>query len=367
MLLRYRYALEQSLLRLNFLNEPSITTLQAFTLYLITARYAPLSLPGHVLLAIAIRLAISLNLHRDPFEDAHIPNGTLITVALRTDVELRCRLWWNLLALDVRMAEDSGTDPVIMDFIWSTKKPTNIDDEELDLTDERPVVLDTNILARNDEVEVTPNYRTKMMFPLMSLELAHLTRRLSFSKHFCETNGYEYITAVASKKDKVTSLKKCFDEQYLQYCSKASDNFAFFERNAVNLLFGRILMIISDKDGQERETLHNAVQMIEAAGVLRTCFPKWGWLLRPYVELDTMMVLWKCLEKLPSIDQINEEELNSPNAVELRHAWALASIATKRTIELFEDGQFRDRILKVKEAREKALEVHPNINIPELV
>ena len=66
-----------------------------------------------------LRLAHALNLHRDGSGLSFPPY----------EAELRRRLWWQIIVLDVRAVEDRGTDPLIMPDSYTTQLLTNIDDD----------------------------------------------------------------------------------------------------------------------------------------------------------------------------------------------------------------------------------------------
>lgn len=50
------------------------------------------------------------------------------------DVELRRRLWWQLIILDGRLAPDVATDRLIIQTSFNTKKPSSIDDSDINET-----------------------------------------------------------------------------------------------------------------------------------------------------------------------------------------------------------------------------------------
>jgi hypothetical protein len=95
LLSRYRFAVEQALARANFLNTAEIVTLQAFVLFLVCVRRHDDSRFVWTLTGLAIRLAQSLGLHRDG-EVFNLPPF---------NVEMRRRLWWQVVTLDVRSSE----------------------------------------------------------------------------------------------------------------------------------------------------------------------------------------------------------------------------------------------------------------------
>jgi hypothetical protein len=362
----YRYGLEQCLVRSNFLTNPTLTSLQALVLYLITARYSPLTAPIDSLLALAIRLAMRLGLHMDRLET--LPQSSpIITLAEKTETEMQLRLWWHIMTIDVRLAEDAGTDPTIWDGMWNAEMPGNFDDVELDTFSQLPLPPDAGETFDPDTVRIQrPNAggehrtyrdrRTDMSFALLRIEMTHAMRRLAFSEQFCRANGYEYLSTTAARVQFLESMMRDIDLKYLQFCNR-NDMFSFFERNAAKLILSRHLMMAS-KDGPIRETLHNCVQVLEAAAAMRKIHKKWSWLLRSYVEFDALALLWECLGKiLKAAEQDVSVNSRDGGDEELRHAWTLAEVAFQRRKEDDLKYCYGDKGLRIEKLRGRALEL----------
>lgn len=47
------------------------------------------------------------------------------------EVEMRRRLWWQIVLIDSRLAEVSGAGPTLLTYPWATKLPSNINDSDL--------------------------------------------------------------------------------------------------------------------------------------------------------------------------------------------------------------------------------------------
>ncbi|KAI1455798.1 fungal-specific transcription factor domain-containing protein [Annulohypoxylon moriforme] len=111
---------EHLLGRADYLNNTSLETLQALTLYVACVRSTSGSRAAWALLSLPIRLAQALNLHHEA-SNAHLPPY---------EAELRRRLWWQLIVLDIRGAEDRGSATVLARDSYDTKLPLNIDDAD---------------------------------------------------------------------------------------------------------------------------------------------------------------------------------------------------------------------------------------------
>lgn len=121
LLSQYRFAVEQSLARADYLNTSDIAVLQAFVLFLVVVRRHDDSRFCWTLTSLVIRIAQGMGLHRDGSHFGFTPFET----------EMRRRLWWGIMTLDLRSAEELGTDMTINDRAYDTKIPLNIDDVDI--------------------------------------------------------------------------------------------------------------------------------------------------------------------------------------------------------------------------------------------
>jgi len=115
---RYRLLAEAALAKADYLNSRSIETIQALTIYLACLRSHDGSRPSWALLGLALRLAQGLGLHRDG-NGAHLPPF---------EAEMRRRLWWQLVVLEVRSVEDRGSETLLAADSYNTRMLTNISD-----------------------------------------------------------------------------------------------------------------------------------------------------------------------------------------------------------------------------------------------
>ncbi|KAI1267548.1 hypothetical protein F5Y18DRAFT_378141 [Xylariaceae sp. FL1019] len=118
----YQAGIERALARADYLNNTSLETLQALTLYACCLRNHNGSRASWAMLSLPIRLAQAIGIHRDG-------DGTNLGFS-PYEAEQRRRLWWQLIVLDIRAAEDRGTTSIISRGSYNTRLPHNIDDEE---------------------------------------------------------------------------------------------------------------------------------------------------------------------------------------------------------------------------------------------
>lgn len=124
LLRQYRFALEQSLARANFLYTSDLVVLQSFTIFLIVVRRVDDSRFCWTLTGLIIRIAQGMGVHRDGSQFDMNPY----------EIEMRRRLWWAILALDLRSAEEVGSDLTVTEQSFDTKLPSNINDADISPT-----------------------------------------------------------------------------------------------------------------------------------------------------------------------------------------------------------------------------------------
>ncbi|KAL7620523.1 hypothetical protein AAE478_009518 [Parahypoxylon ruwenzoriense] len=123
----YAAGVEHLLVRAHYLNSSSLEALQALTLYVACLRSHNSHSPRRsgsracwALLSLPVRLAQALRLHREA-SNAHLRPY---------EAELRRRLWWQLIVLDIRASEDRGTTTVVARNSYDTRLPLNVNDAD---------------------------------------------------------------------------------------------------------------------------------------------------------------------------------------------------------------------------------------------
>ncbi|KAI8283378.1 hypothetical protein K4K60_002776 [Colletotrichum sp. SAR11_57] len=117
---RYREGVERALIKADYLNSTEIKTLQALTNYVCFLRTHNASRASWALIPLVVRLAQALHLHRDGVSPPIPP----------FEAEMRRRLWWMIVVLDIRAAEDRGTDAAIPRQSYNTRLPYNLNDDD---------------------------------------------------------------------------------------------------------------------------------------------------------------------------------------------------------------------------------------------
>lgn len=279
LLTRYRFAVEQALARANFLNTSEIVTVQAFVLFLVCVRRHDDSRFVWTLTGLAIRIAQSLGLHRD---------GAIFGLC-PFDTEMRRRLWWQVCVLDVRAAEDHGTDPSILEPSYDTKMPLNIDDSMLCPEATEPPEPKVGV--------------SELSFCLVRYEICHVSRRLNYTppgSSFCREKAR--TQTLAEKETIVQECHEMMEKKYLRHFTGAGPLF-WVAATVSRLIIAKMGLIIyhplHNNPGIRNEipksTLERlfiaSIEIIEYSRLLETeeSTKKWGWLFHTYV----CITLWK--------------------------------------------------------------------------
>ncbi|PWY68682.1 C6 transcription factor [Aspergillus heteromorphus CBS 117.55] len=124
----YQQGLELALYHSSFLDAPTLTSLQAMSIYQMCLRYHNSGRSGWTMRGLVLRAAQSIGLHRD---GKHFKLTPL-------ECELRRRLWWHICTADSRTTEDHGVMVSGADEFCDTVFPANSDDLNLSVTAKAP-------------------------------------------------------------------------------------------------------------------------------------------------------------------------------------------------------------------------------------
>lgn len=147
--LKFRLGLEHALAKADFLNNPDITLVQAFAIFLFLVRRHDSPRFVWMMTGLVIRMAQALGLHRD---------GSNFKDLSPYEVEMRRRIWWALCLLDIRSSEDQGSEFTITSGSFDTKFFLSIDDADI-----------------NPETKETPQERPGLTDATSALVSAHMS------------------------------------------------------------------------------------------------------------------------------------------------------------------------------------------------
>ncbi|KAL8999049.1 MAG: hypothetical protein Q9169_002047 [Polycauliona sp. 2 TL-2023] len=263
LLARYRYGTEQALVQADILNSMEMVTLQALVIYLICIRCHDDSRVAWTLTGIAIRIAHALDLHRDDSFASLSPFNT----------EMRRRLWWQIIILDGRAAEDRGSDPMITEQSYNTIMPSNVDDEDIDPEKTKGIVDRKGY--------------TEMTFCLICHEVSVTIRRLNYVPPGLSTA--DVLPNQTAKDRLVNECHERLENKYLQYCNTAVP-LSWATIMVTRMIMARMWLNahkplqrqegeMSPRNPDHEKVLSKATEVIEYAHILETepCAERWRW------------------------------------------------------------------------------------------
>ena len=273
LLTKYRAGTERALANADFLNTTELGTLQALLMFLITVRSNDDSQFAWTLTATAVRLAQSMGLNREASSSGMSPFM----------VEMRRRLWWQLIVLDLRCSEDRATDPMIVPSLFNTRRPLNINDSDI-----------------WPEIEAPPPERvgfTEMTKCTVSHEICHLKAFFGQVGRFDEDGGNLVSPLPFEERLKVLSdVEKRLHDKVLVHCDSKVP-IAWSTSIVTRLVMCRIrLMIyhpIEDGSGNfvrpnvpRERLLETAVANLEYSHLLdvEPAGAQWRWFTKTYVQ-----------------------------------------------------------------------------------
>ncbi|OCT48296.1 putative C6 transcription factor [Cladophialophora carrionii] len=197
LLARYRHATRKALARARFMNTSELVVLQALSLYLFSMRenYDPRT--NWTLAGIAVRIAQGMGLHRD---------GTGLGLSI-FETEMRRRLWWQIVVLEGRSAELSGSGR-FSDLSSDVLAPTNVNDEDLYPEMKEPPVPQTR--------------PTEMISCLLRIELTMFFLEKQRQKSSIDFESLRLSAPLRSSLEErdatMDELEQRLEDKFLKYC-----------------------------------------------------------------------------------------------------------------------------------------------------
>jgi len=228
------------------------------------------------LTGLAVRLCIGLGLHRDGAKLGLSP----------FDTEMRRRLWWGLCVLDVRAAEDYGSERAIQAHSFDTKLPLNINDADLSPDATEPP---------EERVGVS-----EMTFCLIRFEVCKVARYLTYSPG----TSFGYVVPKTTLEEKEAMIRELHDHletKYIQYCLDAGP-LAWVTATLSRLIVAHMSIKIllrgpNSPDNYSqfiRDRLFIAcIEINEYSRLLETGTrtKKWGWMFHTYLHWHAIVYI----------------------------------------------------------------------------
>ncbi|KAI0879823.1 fungal-specific transcription factor domain-containing protein [Annulohypoxylon maeteangense] len=277
---KYRFATEQALAKANFLVTSELVVVQAFTLFLVLVRRYDDTRFAWTLTGLAIRISQSLGIHRE---------GTKFDDLSPFDVDMRRRLWWAICILDLRSAEDQGTELTIAERTYDTQFPLNVNDADI-----------SPEMTEFPEEKTGP---TDVTFCLIRYEICALSRKIHFA-----TNGMAPCHGRSTEAERDNMLLECYErieKKYLKTCGdKDVDVLHWVAAMIARLIMAKMRLIIyqpmllhSTGQALNKDVRHRlfmaSLEVVEYTKVLNLeprC-QQWRWLFQTYAQWHAVAYL----------------------------------------------------------------------------
>ncbi|KAL3419973.1 fungal specific transcription factor domain-containing protein [Phlyctema vagabunda] len=322
---QYQSATEKALLRADILNTVEIVALEGLVVYIMALRYHNRTRSSWPLIALAIRLAQSQGLHRMP--------DRMEISAFQS--EQRRRLWWQIILLDMRAAEDRGTEPMILEESYNTELPSNLNEDDYAFSEKVELAAfhelkkslsegSHNFVSNPPSLPSKLKTVTDMTLSLMIMEMAVVYRRLNFppprTKVFLEAEEKEVI---------VKKFADDIESKYLAGCDPTNKTVW------ITYMFGRILVLklslsirypvhfrrgrASPAQYSRKQGLQTAISLLTILDILdeNTVECGFGWYFASHVPWHAVAVM------LAELSQ-------NPNSGLAQQAWAIIDKSFKK-------------------------------------
>ncbi|KAH6608893.1 hypothetical protein Trco_002239 [Trichoderma cornu-damae] len=269
----FRFAVEQSLAKANFLNTSDFAVVQALTLFLQVVRRHDESRFAWSLTSLLIRIAQGLGIHRDGTNFGLSPYET----------EQRRRVWWAILTLDFRSSEEMGTDLIVADGDFDTQFPSNINDADITPT--------------GTEYPAARQGKSETAISLVRFEVCAMSRRLHHSSSPKASFAKAENSTVAEKERILVEFYHKIEDKFLRHLPQETDPLYWVAAMISRIIMAKMCLIVyqpmlfpsSDREvtAEIRERIYIAsIEIIEYNHRLNTdgrC-RQYRWLFRTYTN-----------------------------------------------------------------------------------
>ncbi|OJD23947.1 hypothetical protein ACJ73_04699 [Blastomyces percursus] len=218
LLTRYRFATKQALINAGFMRSSDLTIVEAFVLYLISIRRACNHQILWIYSGILLRMAQRIGLHRD---------GSALGLSV-FETEMRRRLWWQIISLDIYSAELSGAGTSLLRHPWDTRMPLNVNDSDLSPDMKHPPIEHTG--------------PTEMLFRLIQCQVGNFLREGQGQAVSLPGSNWRDIggsdMSAADKSKRVDHLEALLEQKYLRFCDPS------IPLHLAALLIGRCVLAV---------------------------------------------------------------------------------------------------------------------------
>jgi Fungal specific transcription factor domain len=276
---KYQNAFRQALINASWLKTTEILVMQAFVLFLIAVRTQIDPQTFWIMTGVAVRIAQRIGLHRD---------GESLGLA-PFDVEIRRRLFWQLLPLDGYAGQLSGTGISIAPNSWDTRQPLNINDDQ----------IYPGMTQQPEEQEGA----TEMIYCLMRTELTKLCNRTGVKVK--DIGATIQLRSGAELGQLIDEVESTIETKYLRYCDIVNPlHFltcitARCAANSVRLhcRMPQMNQTISDQERRELCVIAQQILDTDSASNSNPHLKKFQWMIRAFYLWGALVFILTSLAK----------------------------------------------------------------------
>lgn len=290
---RYRVGFERACTKARLLSAPNVTTIQALAIWITCARQHVEKAYIWTMTGLLVRLAMKLGLHHDPIS---------LDISLFAS-EMRRRLWYTIVTLDILVAEANDTEPSSSDQIYDTKFPASLDDANLyrDMTSIPPEDLPS----------------LDMLFSFARLEYTTTSYKVVYPPR----HPHKPTPTLQERNDMIDQLGDRIESKYLPpHTSRTASienlPIVFLARNTTKLIVAKTKLAINCPPRSQiptfpREKLNalirNATDIVRFAHELRSDkrYSHWIWLFDKCIEWDAVAFLLQIMRTIPLGERVH--------------------------------------------------------------
>ncbi|KAE9964857.1 hypothetical protein BLS_008013 [Venturia inaequalis] len=320
-------AVEQALFRAKLSQTHDIVALQAFTI-LITCTPPDPSRATWTMIGLALRIATSMGLHRDGSNFGLSP----------FECEVRRRLWWHLMLIDIRTSEDFASNP----YPYANNRvrvPANVNDEDMDLNSK------TEYTSKIGLTEMSPSLiRSEgCQFILGCIAIGQDSQH-QYNQYEGKSSSEQSFPCKIIPISLIEQFEQDLHDKFIDFADadvSIAKNRLVSSMARLALLKMKVLLGVfhlrKGKMSMQVETakyadalFDNSVSLLEAQSDLQNGedFTNWFWLLKNYNQWHSMaVVLTQILSEINKMSNPSEDIL-PPN---LRKAWSIADLTFQQS------------------------------------
>ncbi|PWY96234.1 mitogen-activated protein kinase [Aspergillus sclerotioniger CBS 115572] len=317
LLARYQFALRQSLVNASWLKTTEMPVMQAYVLFLIAMRTQIDPHTFWIWTGVAIRIAQRMGLHRD---------GEALGLSA-FEVQMRRRLFWQLLPLDGYAGQVSGTGISVAPDSWDTKQPLNINDD----------LIYPGMSHQPEEQKGA----SEMIFCLTKTELSNFYTRTGVQKK--KVGATIQFRDSAEIERLIDEVESTIESKYLRYCDIVNPLHVLtmgIVRSAANAVRLRNRMTTGDNERRELCTLAQKIIDTDNALYRNPNTRQFQWYHKAFFLWDALLCILTSLGKTAFFSRaesdttwrkVSEVYVNHPEILEAKHVHLVA--VSKATLE----------------------------------